>query len=387
MILDYPEKYKRLLKNDEEVIWHEKGKLLMSKMTYIISTTIITTILVVLITIGLLKESTQVIPYAIFLIAVIAIIRYNYNSNNLYYLATTDRIIFDRTPHSKFQHTSYYYRNIYKISGNYGTSEPGIALHLNPVYFANAKNENHTPVIRKPSQMKETLAIIRNAWVKKYPYRIFNEHFEPITRKYDLEIEDFNPNDVKQKMIVHGTVKGMEVSCQIGYLNHLQMFKVRINCPNAERNYLRIKRENVGTQLGKIVGLQDLKTGNKQFDDLFLLQSDHEHFFETIMHPNMREMVKRAILNMDWEITMGIEPTSSKKKKTTQDDASVLDAHLLSEIGTTIKRDESFVSPLILSCDYVHKHTTNYKVIAKQFAKSLEMMIALALEIKAYNDR
>ena len=383
----YPEKYDRLLKEGEKMLWHKKGDAPLSKALFFIILAVFAGFVVLFIAGAVLSQNTSLIMPGVFFIFLCFGLNFYYVSlNNIHYLVTNQRIIRDTKPNSKFNIFDTFYKEIHEISMNDSFGKNVIAYYTMPRSFTGQNGNRAVLFFPEMDDDREILQLLQENWMPLSPYQIFVDKFQVIAQKHNLELEGFHPFAAKN-ITIKGEIDNMPFLLSLSELYDIQTMSISITCPNPENNYLSIRREKSTDSIGKLMGTQDLKVNNTEFDDKFLLQSDNQHFFEKILDNKIQETILTATKLLDWQISLGTKPHKEKNKRSyKKGDDDILDAHLTIENPRITKRDESNTTALIYQCDNLIKHSSNLKSIAEHCIINTEMMIELARKIKAYND-
>lgn len=385
-MITYPEKYKRLLKEDEEVLWYKKGVPLLSKGVFIALVLFLGGVGVAFTICAISYGNTALIPFAVFFFFLLfGVNYYYYGFNNLHYVVTNHRIIRDNRPQSKFHILQTFYKSIHEINLDTSLGGNTIACYTMPRSIADPNGIRSAVFLPQIDNAREMLTLLQEKWMPLSPYQVFVDKFQAFAQNYNLDFEGFYPMGEKQ-ILMQGEIDEMQFLFSLSELYDVKTMSISITCPNAEKNYLNIRKEKSIDSFGKLIGMQDLEIKNKEFDDTFLLQSDNRHFFEKILNTETQKNILSAAKLLNWQISLGVKPLQKKHKRTNKKgNDDILDADLALENPTIKERDESNITALIYQCDDLVKNSSNLMTIAEHCIINTKMMVELAKRIKNYN--
>ena len=128
---------------------------------------------------------------------------------------------------------------------------------------------------------------------------------------------------------------------------------MQIDCPNPANNSLIIKPENLIMEVAKLVGWQDLETGNSSFDNAFLLQSNNPHFFKNVLNTILqRQLLETHLLDTG---VYEFKPKTVRRRKELRkikENPSVLHLHLTKGKPTPLESTtpSQGITPLVYRC-------------------------------------
>lgn len=307
-------------------------------------------------------------------------------SHHIHYLVTNLRII-NCTNQRDIK--SYYHAFIYKIEIGYEIYKGQILLHTQPMLNPVIRKEDlsHIILLKHILNPRESKKIIEEAWFEESPFGRRKRHFEKLAKKHGLYFTPIvlNGNSVIQ---ITGKVQDMDV---LFYINHVYRFRrmyMSIACPNPENNHLSIEREKASDAIRKLFGKQDIITHSEAFDKRFLLQSDHQKFFDFVVTEEIRNQLMDVSHFIDGSIYFGLKKEKEKSKKANQNtEFDILDEHLLDELLPEVELDDTLFSPLVFQCEDLRKDLSNVDIMIAHSIDTFELMLKMAFLIKEYSKR
>lgn len=307
-------------------------------------------------------------------------------SHHIHYLITNLRII-NCTNKNNIQ--SYFYAFIYKIEVGREMYAGKILLHSQPMLDLNSRPEDLNRIIflNNISNPPDSKRIIEDAWFDESPFGRRKKHFEQLAKKHGL---NFLPITLHGNKIIQftGFVDDMAIFFHINNVYRFGRMHLRISVPNPEDNYLSIKREKPLDAIAKLFGKQDIITNSKAFDERFLLQSDHQKFFDFVMTEEIKNKLMEASSYIDGSIFFGLQKEKEKaKKKNNETQFDILDEHLLDELLPETKLDDDLVSPLVFQCNNIRKNLSNIDIMISHSIATFEAVLEMAKRIKEYSEK
>lgn len=370
--LNISEKYLDLLKENEKPIWIKEGK--PPEKVSPFSQSVVYIIFIVIFGLVFINNPMGFsIPVFLFGLFMFAILYQFINiDNSISYLASDERILFIK---NKKIFKSYSYKNIYDI--DFYTDKLVMKYSSSGAPWVSS---GEIPTIPNVENMSEVRPLIRDHWIKKSRHHVNIEAFEEIVKKYDLE---FDEEKAKNKLCIDikGDINGMPLEFKLNNFLRIDRVFVKIECPNAEKNSLFIGLEQGVHKIGKLLGNQDIIVGHRNFDQKYLLQSNNETFFHSIMDDNIVQQISTA--NRYLEGSIVIREKNQKKKNVKKGMEDILD-DVIFEADDNEKVD-GHISDLRFELLHNPYGITNTQLAIKKSLEIMELMINMAVRIQEYD--
>lgn len=384
-----PDKYKRILKKEEKILWSEyvPPSSSFKPLRKVLAVIAFVVFAITLLGIFLDGNHTEVEHIILLILSVFSFLfLIFYKKGATQYLATNRRIIIDTNLKSNFEVKSVYYRNIFDISDKSPMTTGAVHLVEVPARVLHQTDEQQVAYQRIKTQgdRKELMTKLKGIWLPNSPYQKFNRTLESVAQKHGL---DFSPMTVEQPFVgIKGECHGMPVRLVLSGLYDVRRLLIEIECPNEMAHFFSIKQESMGTAIDKITGSKEWKLGEHQFDRKFFLQSNNESFIQEILRgKTFQRSVINAAKYIRWEVKFGTFKKAPPKRKKSKDSVHVLDAHLLGEVPVKPTRIAGEKALLELKSHSFYEKTINFDYLAKETARCLEMTLVLAQRLKALN--
>lgn len=318
-----------------------------------------------------------------------------YQLRNTYYIATDKKLYVYRPFFKKI----FTYSNIYAIKLEEKVSDAHRDISLFDKPYASSKNsDNYKPVVlNRIKNGAEVYDQLLGIWLEKGNYRLITNVLESISKKHHLKFTNFKESRTGNECRLSGKVEGLSFDLTLKGMQPVLALNLLMYIPNPQNYFLGIKQQTLMANVSKLFGEQDLKIGNRSFDNKFILQSDNTDFFETVLTQRNQANILNANNQSTATITFGSMDGKKIKQKSAasekiKDNDDILDLHLIEReetpktmISFDENIDENRITPLQIKYDLNAKFSDNPKIIAGIIKNSFASIHGLGKAIKEYN--